>query len=104
MNCEEAIARLKVVQEKFEARYYRWSLEQAEKELRNGFASLRRIPSSTSFLLLDFLKGSTSDEASSFLYFFEALEVSVVQVIEKRGLRYGLVPVLQFVPGGMARN
>jgi hypothetical protein len=35
--------------------------------------------------------------------FFKALEVSVIQVVEKRSPRYGFVPVLQFARGGMAR-
>jgi hypothetical protein len=35
--------------------------------------------------------------------FFKALEVSVIQVVKKRGPRYGLVLVLQFARGGMAR-
>jgi hypothetical protein len=35
--------------------------------------------------------------------FFKALEVSVIQVVEERSPRYGLVLVLQFARGGMAR-
>src|SRR5208282_2214007 len=34
--------------------------------------------------------------------FFKPLEVPVIQVVEKRSPRYGLVLVLQFAPGGMA--
>jgi hypothetical protein len=35
--------------------------------------------------------------------FFKPFEVPVIQVVEKRSPRYGLVPVLQFAPGGMTR-
>jgi len=62
MKCAEAQSLLAPLQDEFAQRYYRWCLEESEREFEADFPSIRAIKSHVAFLFLDFADISSREE------------------------------------------
>jgi hypothetical protein len=62
MKCADALKRLKPAQDEFALRYYRWCLEDSERERQENFPLVKEIRSFVAFLFLEFIDSCGSTE------------------------------------------